>query len=155
MCFQPVSTPRGATRCNVTETRFLKEHFDITHNLHSCYLESWQEQQLSSSVFPFMVQVTRYSEGRGNLRKREAGEGRNDKEREESWQEKGKERVEQTGRCPVRFSAGTQIVLTASLQANAEINIFFKLPWGGVKLSPLATSDSNWSIVATPDDRWV
>jgi hypothetical protein len=31
---------------------------------------------------------------------------------------------------------------------------FFLVPWGGVRLGPLATSADNWPIVSAPDDRW-
>jgi hypothetical protein len=30
---------------------------------------------------------------------------------------------------------------------------FFLVSWGGVRLSPLATSDTNWLIAPVPDDR--
>jgi hypothetical protein len=30
---------------------------------------------------------------------------------------------------------------------------FFFLPWGGVTLSPLGTSATNWPNVPAPDDR--
>jgi hypothetical protein len=31
---------------------------------------------------------------------------------------------------------------------------FFLVSWGGVRLSPLGTSATNWPIVPAPDDRW-
>jgi hypothetical protein len=31
---------------------------------------------------------------------------------------------------------------------------FLLLSWGGVRLSPLGTSATNWPIVPVPDDRW-
>jgi hypothetical protein len=31
---------------------------------------------------------------------------------------------------------------------------FFFVSWGGVRLSPLGTSATNWPIVPAPDDRW-
>jgi hypothetical protein len=31
---------------------------------------------------------------------------------------------------------------------------FFLVTWGGVRLSPLGTSATNWPIVPAPDDRW-
>jgi hypothetical protein len=31
----------------------------------------------------------------------------------------------------------------------------FLISWGGVRLSPLSTSVTNWPIVPVPDDRWV
>jgi hypothetical protein len=30
--------------------------------------------------------------------------------------------------------------------------LFFLVPWGGVRLSPLSTSAINWPIVPAPDD---
>jgi hypothetical protein len=30
-----------------------------------------------------------------------------------------------------------------------------KLSWGGVKLSPLGTSATNWPVLLVPDDRWI
>jgi hypothetical protein len=30
----------------------------------------------------------------------------------------------------------------------------FLISWGGVRLSPLGTSATNWPIVPAPDDRW-
>jgi hypothetical protein len=30
----------------------------------------------------------------------------------------------------------------------------FLVSWGGVRLSPLSTSATNWPIVPAPDDRW-
>jgi hypothetical protein len=32
-------------------------------------------------------------------------------------------------------------------------NIFFLVSWGGVTLTPLGTSATNWPIVPAPDDR--
>jgi hypothetical protein len=31
--------------------------------------------------------------------------------------------------------------------------LFFLVSWGGVRLSPLFTSVTNWSILPAPDDR--
>jgi hypothetical protein len=35
-----------------------------------------------------------------------------------------------------------------------EIKFFILLSWGGVRLSPLGTSATNWPIVPAQDDRW-
>jgi hypothetical protein len=32
-------------------------------------------------------------------------------------------------------------------------DLFFLILWGGVRLSPLDTSATNWPIVPAPDDR--
>jgi hypothetical protein len=34
------------------------------------------------------------------------------------------------------------------------VHIVFLVSWGGVRLSPLGTSATNWPIVPAPDDRW-
>jgi hypothetical protein len=34
------------------------------------------------------------------------------------------------------------------------VSLFFLVLWGGVRLSPLGTSATNWPIVLAPDDRW-
>jgi hypothetical protein len=36
---------------------------------------------------------------------------------------------------------------------NVEFNYFSFLGWGGVRLSPLGTSATNWPIVPAPDDH--
>jgi hypothetical protein len=33
------------------------------------------------------------------------------------------------------------------------LQVFFLVSWGGVRLSPLGTSATNWPIVPAPDDR--
>jgi hypothetical protein len=37
---------------------------------------------------------------------------------------------------------------------NGLFKFFFLVSWGGVRLSPLGTSATNWPIVPAPDDRW-
>jgi hypothetical protein len=34
------------------------------------------------------------------------------------------------------------------------VSFSFLVPWGGVRLSPLGTSATNWPIVPAPDDSW-
>jgi hypothetical protein len=40
------------------------------------------------------------------------------------------------------------------LQYLRDILALFLVSWGGVRLSPLGTSVTNWPIVPAPDDRW-
>jgi hypothetical protein len=35
-----------------------------------------------------------------------------------------------------------------------QLTVVFFVSWGGVRLSPLGTSATNWPIVPAPDDRW-
>jgi hypothetical protein len=45
-------------------------------------------------------------------------------------------------------------VVNADGSFNYRWAVFFLVSWGGVRLSPLGTSVTNWPIVSASDDRW-
>jgi hypothetical protein len=50
-------------------------------------------------------------------------------------------------------SQKTAFFIVTALKTSNLNTVFFLVSWGGVRLSPLGTSATNWPIVPAPDDR--
>jgi hypothetical protein len=53
-----------------------------------------------------------------------------------------------------KLSRPKGFLLTLRRPADHWDSFFVSVSWGGVRLSPLGTSATNWSIVPAPDDSW-
>jgi hypothetical protein len=53
----------------------------------------------------------------------------------------------------VNYRDNFAFYLYRSYVFQTDLQVFFLVPWGGVRLSPLGTSATVWSIVPAPDDR--